>query len=660
MTYLLLDFETQSGCDLVEFGLGRHASDPTTLPYCMSWCWHDSISKLGDTQLWSYYARDNFPDEVLAHVFGGGFVVAHNIGYDRAIWNQTLGRALGRGIPNITAEQCIDTAYMARYYGLAGSLAGACEMLELPIQKDKAGNAAMLKIMGNVRATPQTHPEEFRLIHNYAKTDTDAMAGLFENFLARKHQLPALEFEVMRMDIALNDRGMYVDEELAYNMMIAHERSLRPVYNEIRQLTGCDATQVEAQKQWLNRQGVQLTSLDKEHIDDELASDLVHQHLSREVRRFFELKQSLSRTPKKGHAIINGNVDSRMRHTLMGYGAVPTGRWSGRGGAGIQMQNISRPRPTTKLADQMKIVDWLLANNVKNIEENYPPVLAALSDIQRQLFRAPPGKVLIDCDYKGVEARALPWLADDEELLQAFEAGIDPYIMAAAVIFDVPYKQVTKAQRFVGKIAILSGQFGGGADAYQRMAAKNGVKVPLEEAQRATNGYQKGRPCIVMFWLSIEELCRCALDGRVTALRVGRGRKQKIVAEFVDDALHLTLPSGRDLVYHQAQIEEEDGSLSYIDPTGLRTRLDFKQLTNNATQGLCRDLFAYCTLLPLHRAMLDIVHHVHDQVLVESGAEEGEAILKIVENEMRHVPDFAEGLPLDCDGFITERWCKED
>ena len=68
---------------------------------------------------------------------------------------------------------------------------------------------------------------------------------------------------------------------------------------------------------------------------------------------------------------------------------------------------------------------------------------------------APKGYVIIDSDSSQIEARTLAWLAEQEDLVQAFENKQDVYKKMASAIYGIPEERVTKEQRFVGKTTIL-------------------------------------------------------------------------------------------------------------------------------------------------------------------------------------------------------------
>lgn len=67
----------------------------------------------------------------------------------------------------------------------------------------------------------------------------------------------------------------------------------------------------------------------------------------------------------------------------------------------------------------------------------------------------PPGHVFIDCDSSQIEARTVAWLAEQYDLVEAFDRGEDVYKIMASAIYGKPVAEISKDERFVGKTTIL-------------------------------------------------------------------------------------------------------------------------------------------------------------------------------------------------------------
>ena len=84
--------------------------------------------------------------------------------------------------------------------------------------------------------------------------------------------------------------------------------------------------------------------------------------------------------------------------------------------------------------------------NLQNI-----PIRTPLGRSIRQAFIAPPGQVILACDYSQIELRIMAHLSGDEGLLTAFKSGVDVHRSTAAEVFGVDYDAVDGDQRRAAK-----------------------------------------------------------------------------------------------------------------------------------------------------------------------------------------------------------------
>jgi len=69
----------------------------------------------------------------------------------------------------------------------------------------------------------------------------------------------------------------------------------------------------------------------------------------------------------------------------------------------------------------------------------------------RKAFIAPPGRILVACDYSQIELRIMAHLSEDPGLVNAFASGIDVHKATAAEVFAVPVAEVSGDQRRAAK-----------------------------------------------------------------------------------------------------------------------------------------------------------------------------------------------------------------
>lgn len=387
--------------------------------------------------------------------------------------------------------------------------------------------------------------------------------------------------------------------------------------------------------------------------------------LPEDVRTVLEARLAVARVTGGKAAALQRRVcaDGRLRGSLVYWGA-HTGRWTGRG---FQPQNL--PRPVKGLP-----VDAWAPDAPALAEELDVPLADVLGSMLRGVLVAPDGWQLAIVDYASVEARGLLWLAGDEDGLEVYRRGEDPYIRAAAGIFEIPEAEVTSTQRQAGKVAVLACGYQGGVGAFARMAGAYGLDTSGLDVQGIVDAWRDQYPLVAGRrkgrwetpdgrWVTTRK-GGLWQDVRGAAWAVTRGAPPMVVGRcewsLVDGHLVCTLPSGRPLVYRDARVEEVDSAwggrvqgLTYAGPRG-RTSTYGGKLVENLTQAVCRDLLADA-LVRLEAQGVRVVMHVHDEIIAEVQGPEG---LRAVEAAMLAAPAWAAGFPIGVEGHLAARYGK--
>lgn len=648
---LFLDFEAASTTDLKLHGMARYMACPTTTPYCFTF----ALPGMRTADLWELGRP--IPRQIITHVEARKRFIAHNAGFDFLMWNGPLARRV-RGLPQLAPRQVQCSAARARYNGLPGSLERAALAMGLPIQKDMEGSAAMKELMAHPEWTPVTHPDLFRRVYKYALSDTNVMMALWDATVP----MPEQEQRYWQLDLEINMRGFGCDVEAAQGMQEMFDLAHSMIDFELECATDgklLAASEVQRIRKYAAELGEDMDDSGRETI----RTMLERTDLPVALRDVLELRRDASRAPKKQGAILRAHVDGRMCHSTVYHGAL-SGRSTAMGCGDAQLLNVARPRPGRKWAECETYLDAALRRDFDFLcRPDVGPPLAALADAQRALFRATlPGHVLVVADLSGIEARLTPWCADDEDVLVEFEQDIDGYVSEAMAIFKLERETVSSDQRQIGKVVRLSLGFGGGDGALDNMAQNYGVKLEEDLRKSIVWGYREGHPKMSTWWSTLEYAALIALDqpGREVRMPIGRGLCSEVV--FVKDAtaLRMHLPSGRAISYHNARLTLEPGASApiavYDKPEGFVETLDRKILSNNMVQGLARDLF-WSAMLSVAPAEM-IVHHVYDEVVLEVPEDRAALRLQQLIKRLSRAPEWAQGLPLNAEGFVGLRWRK--
>ena len=80
-------------------------------------------------------------------------------------------------------------------------------------------------------------------------------------------------------------------------------------------------------------------------------------------------------------------------------------------------------------------------------------------------------------------------------------------------------------------------------------------------------------------------------------------------------------------------------------------------LTENASQALARDVFSDI-LLRLEENNMNVIFHVHDEVVIEADKEDAENVLEDVIKIMSTPPVWLPDIPLDAEGKVLTQYEK--
>jgi DNA polymerase-1 len=112
------------------------------------------------------------------------------------------------------------------------------------------------------------------------------------------------------------------------------------------------------------------------------------------------------------------------------------------------MVNPATGRVHTNYAQAVAVTGRLASNdpNLQNI-----PIRTPEGRRVREAFIAPPGHVIVSCDYSQIELRIMAHISGDPGLLKAFADGMDVHRATASEVFGIAPESVTSEQRRYAK-----------------------------------------------------------------------------------------------------------------------------------------------------------------------------------------------------------------
>lgn len=301
------------------------------------------------------------------------------------------------------------------------------------------------------------------------------------------------------------------------------------------------------------------------------------------------------------------------------------------------------------------------------------------SDIRRSIL-APEGYYLAPVDSSQIECRVLHYLAGgpDDPTLQTFRDGKDPYADLATLFYgEKIYKpganDLRKAEmemkRGAGKQARLMCGYGAAGPKY-KATAKNGLYGPpidmtIEEAERQVNLYRDATPSVCAkntgYW---------AQAGKMLSRLAGGDPIQW--GPLTVKNHRIFLPNGCPLIYDTLEYHkplDTDPDWEYLKDFErggywrLKTRRGWKKmwgakLVQNICEGVSRVIVTQA-MVRLQRMGYRTLNHPYDELLLlipKDGKEQQH--LEICKAEMVREPTWLPGLPLACEGELSERYSK--
>ncbi len=650
MKTLSIDIETYSGADLPTVGAYRYTLDPDFRILLFAY----SIDE-GPVQVVDLAQGEQLPEEVRDALTDPSVVKwAYNAQFERVCISRWLKL---KDQEFLDPRQWRCSMVLAGYLGLPMQLEAVGKALGLEQQKLASGKSLIrywcqpckpTKANGGRTVNLPVHdPEKWEEFKEYNKRDVEVELAIKSR--CARIQPPDWLWEEYATDQRINDNGMGVDYELVAGAIHVDEVYRRKVRGELDAITGLENSNSVVQLQsWLNDHGCPIESMRKDAVADAL------EQAEGEAKRVLELRAELGKTSTKKYNRMQSTVTAsdRIHGLTQFYGANRTGRWAGRL---VQVQNL----PRNYLPDLDLARELVKNKDVETLDLLYGNVPDTLSQLIRTAFVPTYGHKFLVADFSAIEARVLAWLADEQVPLQAFADGKDIYCEVASAMFGVPVEKhgENSELRQKGKVATLACGYQGSVGALKAMGADR-MGLDEDEMKRIVDAWRTANPKIVNMWWSINRAALDAIQGKAT--KVG-----KCTIGKRSGAMFISLPSGRELYYPGvAEGTNRFGgeSITYmgVGDTNKWERLETYggKLTENITQAVARDILAYAMSNVEERC--PIVAHVHDEVILEAPKENAdESELNTICDVMSETPDWAEGLPLAAEGFISDYYKKD-
>lgn len=528
--------------------------------------------------------------------------VAHNAMFDMAILNWHF---------DIRPKRIVDTLAMLRALDgpdAGNSLAKAAERYGLGVKGDEVINA-----LGKGRL--DFTPEELARYGQYCINDVELTYKLFKRLAAG---FPLIELRLIDLTIrmftepvlglntdVLNDHlaDVQAKKEALMSRLNYEKADLmsNPKLAELLEFHGVDVPMKISPTT-----GKETYAFAKN--DEAFTALLEHENVQVQaiVAARLGIKSTLEETRTERFIKIaeRGTLPIPLR-----YYAAHTGRWGG--DDKVNMQNLPRKSPLKKA------------------------------------IIPPEGYVFIDCDSSQIEARTLAWLAEQNDLVDAFDRGEDVYKIMASAIYNKPIEDIIDTERFVGKTTILGAGYGMGPAKFKAQLKTFGVDMPLEQCEYIIQVYRETYPKIPELWRKAQSALMSIMNDEAAPLGLAG-----VLSIRGMDGIHL--PNTLRLKYPNLRMrnDEKTGKREIVYDTKkgkavIPNRIYGGKAVENVCQALARIVIGEQMLMVARRYR--VVMTVHDAVGVIAPVAEADEARSFVEACMRIRPKWAAKLPLNCE-----------
>ncbi len=243
--------------------------------------------------------------------------------------------------------------------------------------------------------------------------------------------------------------------------------------------------------------------------------------------------------------------------------------------------------------------------NLQNI-----PMRMELGRRIRKVFVPKDGFVLMDADYSQIELRVLASMSGDEQLIEAYRQDADIHRITASKVFHVPQDEVTPLQRRNAKAVNFGIVYG-----ISSFGLSQDLSISKKEAAEYIDKYFETYPGIKAF---LDDCVYSAKENGYSVTMLGRRRP---------------VPELSSNNFMQRSFGE-------------------RVAMNAPIQGTAADIIKIAMIRVDERLRKEgfrsrLILQVHDELLVETAAEEVEQVREILETEMRQAAKLAVELEID-------------
>lgn len=599
----------------------------------------------------------------------GRILLAHNAGFDSVVTDELMKRGT---IPALSDVEWKCTADLSAFLLAPRNLKGAMKVL-FGKEISKEVRAAM-----DGKHDYELGESEYRALVEYGGSDAVECHDLWLKYAS---EWPDLERAISDQKREAIKRGVHIDRESAAAALKELKRYHADVVCDIPWYPEKAVGSLPALRQAVIDLGITPPKSFKK--DDPGFLDWQKEHDDIPFIRARQKAVAINMHAARIEGILNSLDANGDSHPQFLYYGAHTGRDSGKSATGSANTNMLNMPRKPVLAGDKHVFDG------RGV------------DI-RGMYIPHPGHKFVVYDYSQIEARFSLWLVDDTHMMDALKTEGNLYQANAVAMgwcrskADIKHSDPDTYR--LAKCCVLGLGYGMGAAKFVDSCKSQGLElpsVPVDQWPEMDRRLQfiirnvakiKGDPYSKRNQVKVGQLIKS-----LAIVTDWRRANQAIVDkwhEYEDafkrriaagkDTVAFRLPSGRVKRYFEPHLCKEE--TIEVDENGVEHpsyRIAIKATTvrgnpatfftggnimENIVQATCRDIMAFSAVeIERKHPSWKYVFSVYDEIVFEvpdAECEEADRTIPYIMCHGDYIKDWTEGLPLEVEGSVVERYCK--
>lgn len=464
------------------------------------------------------------------HTHFDGLILARHYGYTPAFYLDTLSMA--RPILMNTIKS-LDIDTIAKFFNVGGKTKG----------------------LDNTKGKRELTDQEQQDLGNYCINDVHMMIDIF--ILLLPH-FPQFEMEIIDWHIRMYVEGEFIiDKALAKQESINIQKRKKAIFHTIR-----NSFQPELRDSDLDTLTI-LRSADK------FASVLQYNNITPPLK--------ISKTTgKQAYAFAKSDIDfmafatKSITHKLLFEARVESKSDTAINKVKL-LDTFGNHPPMPLYLNYWKATTGRTTGGDKIQVQNF-----TRGGNARKCLTALKNNLILSVDSSGIELRISIWFANQIDKILMVNNKEDLYVDMATHIYHVTPDMIDKYMRGIGKVAILSNQYGSGIPTFDNMLKAGSmappIHLPYEEVTHIHRTFRKEYDAVVRMWDKCQHFLYAMAHNNIHTEKDYKGLKFEAGKVWTQHGMYLN--------YHDLRVDKQ-GNFSYQGAYGVRKKIYGALLYNN-------------------------------------------------------------------------------